>query len=93
MAPRGSIPEGSSEVAASGKGSLSVTRPTGNRREGARPDSRLNTVASDRMRPPTSEVRQGVHRIAGGEVLNSEGPSQTTSGKRVSRRGAILLLR
>ena len=71
-------------------GGLSVTGPTG--RGGARPESRLNTVASERKRPPTSEVRHEVHRIAGGEVLSTEGRSRPSSGSRVIRRGAILLL-
>ena len=85
--PGESIPEGTSVVTVPGMGSLSVTGPT--RRGGAKPNSRLNAVASERMRPQTSEVRQEVHRIARGEVLSTEGLSQTSSGNRASRRGAI----
>ena len=88
--PGGSIPEGTSVVTVPGMGSLSVTGPTG--RGGAKSESRLNIVASECMRPPTSEVRQEVHRISGGEVLSTEGRSRTSSGSRVARRGAILLL-
>ena len=93
MVPRGSIPGGTSVVTVPGMGSLSVTGPTGNRGGGgAKPYRRLNSVASEQKRPPTSELRQGSHEVTGGEVLSTEGQSQTNSGNKVSRRGAIIIL-
>ena len=88
--PGGSIPEGTSLVTVPGKGSLSVIGPTG--RGGAKPESRLNTVASERRKPPTSEVRHEVHRTAGGEVFSPEGLSQFSAGSRVIRDSAIVLV-
>ena len=86
----GSIPEGTSTVAAPGMGSLSVTGPTG--RGGAKPETRLRSVASEYLRPPTSEVKSGIHSMSGGEVLSSESRSRPVSGSRVVRRSAILQL-
>ena len=83
----GSIPEGTSAVAAPGMGSLSVTGPTG--RGGAKAETRLRSVASEHLRPPTSEVKQGVHSMAGGEVLSPEDRSRSVSGSRVVRSSAI----
>ena len=87
--PGGSIPEETSLVTPPGMGSLSVTGPTG--RGGAKPEIRLSSVASEYLRPPTSEAKPGIHSMAGGEVLNSEGRSRTVSGSRVIRSSAILL--
>ena len=77
-------------VAVPGMGSLSVTGPTG--RGGAKPETRLRSVASEHLRPPTSEVKQGVHGIAGGEVLSPEDRSRTVSGSRVIRSSAIVVV-
>ena len=86
--PGGSIPEGTAVmVAVPGMGSLSVTGPTG--RGGAKPETRLRSVTSERSRPPTSEVKSGIHSLSGGEVFSSEDRSQPVSGSRVVRRSAI----
>ena len=86
--PGGSIPEGTSLVTVPGKGSLSVTGPTG--RGGAKSESRLATVASECKKPPTSEVRHVRQvRTAGGEVFSPEGLSQFSAGSRVIRDSAI----
>ena len=91
MPTGGSIPEGTSAVAAPGMGSLSVTGPTG--RGGAKPETRLRSVTSEHLRPPTSEVKSGIHGMTGGEVLSPEDRNQPVSGSTVVRRSAIRVLK
>ena len=86
IAPGSDVRRGSTRVTVPGMGSLSVTGPTGEERDGARSDNRLIKVVSEKLRPLSSGEGREVQRSIGEDVL---APSQPVSGNESSRRGVI----